>query len=402
MKNTLLLFALTFQIVAYSQNDAAALHALVLNDSSSAQSLFSYPDSIRNEILIASTYPQGFAKLGDIQKNTSTSFKNLVSKYNHTRQKQFWGITQYPELAPLLIKNKDKKKEDLEELLKDYPKEIKNASIYFVKHNYDALVQMKNIRDEFELKYADVIKDFPPDVKNSYNILLNYPELVSTLSEDLKTTRTIGELYKRNPAMVKHVADSVHQQIAKDNNAEYEDWKTGIKNDPNVQKDLKQLSKKYEKDTRDGVYEDDVYATSADKKKKKTEVQTAPPVQQVQPYPYWAGYPYWYDYPYWYPYPWWYNMGFYWGNESLFFYGMPNYYFGSWYYNHPLYYNRYRSARNYFYNHYQGHRESNGGFNRSVRQWDGRNGGGYYNGGRGSGGYGGGRGGGMGGGGRRR
>jgi adenylate kinase family enzyme len=386
MKKTILLFAVILQVNCYSQNDISALNKIIANDSASSHIIFNYPDSIRNAALIASTYPQGFSRLSEIQKKTSTSFKNLISTYSRNKQKQLWDISRYPQLTTQLIDNRDKKKEELQEVLKNYPKQTREAAIHFAKHDYNVIIQMKNIQVDFESKYEDALTNFPADVKKSYNKLLHYPEVVSALSEDMNTTETLGDLYKKNPPSVKRVMDSVYQKNVNESNAEYADWKKGIKTNPAVQNELQELSKKYKEDQE---YEDDIYATKQDTTR-NTSTQ-----EQVAPYPYWAGYPSWYDFPYWYPYPSWYSTGFFWYPNGPFFWGMPSYHFGYWYYNHPYYSRRYPNAGNYFYNHYQGHARSNNGFTRSVREWNGGGNRGSFNGARG--GFGGGRSGGGGG-----
>lgn len=358
MKKIVVIFTLALSTNVWSQNDVAALHKLISSDSSSARVIFSYPDSSRTVIFTAATYPQGFTRLEEIQKNTSAAFKKAVSKYNQSKQKQLWDISRYPGLIAMLINNKDKSEAELNILLKVYPQETKKAALFFVKKEYPILVEMENIRLDFESKYKMLVNDFPVEIQNSFNTLLRDPELISILTSDIKTTIKLGDLYKRNPGLLKHTADSVNAQIAKESGKEYEDWKAGISKDSTVQKELKQVSGQYAKDEE---YLDDVY---------KSEDRDVTVIYNTPPYPYWAGYPYWYETPYWHPYPWWYHSGFYWNpGGRIIFFGMPSYHFGWWYYNHPHYYQRYRRTSDFFDHHYQGHPHSNNGFNRSINEW---------------------------------
>ncbi|MDP2387113.1 MAG: hypothetical protein Q8M29_12125 [Bacteroidota bacterium] len=356
MKKLLLFFLVLVFVKGYSQDKTLAdLNDLVSRDSSSVLLLFSYPDSIRNDILIVSTYPQGLVKMEEIQKKSSESFRNVTTKYNRNKQKKLWEITRYPELVALLIKNKDKSKSELKDLLKNYPDDVSKAAIEFVKNDPEMLVEMEGIRTGFEKKYTETVKDFPEEVKKSFSTLLQKPELISILSEDIKTTIMLGNLYKSNPEVVKHAADSLYVEITKANNAELEDWKDGINKDEEVQKELKKIAGKYEKEEQE--YTDDVYYS------KKYDIN----IYTIMPYPYWAGYPYWYERPYWYPYPWWYHSGFYWHpGGTIIFGGMPSYYFGWWYYNHPRYH--YPRTSEYFHHHYEQHRRSNQGFNKSTKE----------------------------------
>jgi hypothetical protein len=359
MKKLVLLLILPLFGKVFAQNDAAALQSLLVNDSSSLRILFSYPDSVRQDIFAAATYPQGFTRLSEISKASNASFQKLASGYNQKRQKQLWEISRYPKLPSLLIANKDKKKAQLDALLNTYPEETRKAADYFVKHT-ETLAGMEKIRLDFEMQYNGLVSDFPPEIRKSFTALLADPELLSLMSEDLRTTVSLGDIYKRNPKLLYHMADSVYLQIAGERGEEYEDWKTGIRKDTAVQKELREVSKKYasEEDNTDDVYES---ATQ----KNVTFVLSTPP------YPYWAGYPGWYAYPYWRPYPWWYNAGFYWDPYgSMIFLGLPSYQFGWWYYGHPHYYNHYTRTSRYFDQHYQVHPRSQSGFNRGIRDYN--------------------------------
>ena len=355
MKNLFMFLLVIVSSNVFSQNTTLAeLNRLMVKDSSSIPVLFSYGDSVRNAILIVSTYPQGLVKLEEVQKKSSDSFRSIISKYNRTKQKQLWEMTRYPELITLVVQNSTKSNDELKELLKNYPDDVRKSAIDFAKKDRSIFVDIDNIRKEFELKYTDVVKDFPEEVKKSFQGLLQKPELIVILSEDIKTTIALGDVYKSNPKLVKHAADSLNIEITKQNSAEYEDWKGGISKDVQVQKELKDIAHKYEKE--EGNV-DDVYSN------KKYDIT----IYQIIPYPYWAGYPYWYKKPYWYPYPWWYHSGFYWYPDgTIIFGGMPTYYFGWWYYNNPRYH--YPKTSDYFHQHYQIHRRSTQGFNQSIRE----------------------------------
>jgi hypothetical protein len=404
MKRLFALFII-LRVSFFAQSDAAKLQHLLQDDSSSARLLLSYPDSIRNFVYTAAQHPQALAKLEALQNSSSLAFQSLASKYSEERQKQLWDLARYPELPALIIANKGKRRKDLSQVFSRYEPHTKKAAVYFARHHTDDMEQMLSIQKNFNSGYHEVVKNYPYNVKASFDLLLHYPELASAVSRDTATSRSLGNLYSQNPTMVKHIMDSASAQFAKEYSKEFEDWKNGISSNPKVADDMKGLSKNYKKDS-DYYEDDDVYATGAQEKVSPTAANyNSYNNYYVNPYPYWAGYPTWYFAPYWYPYPSWWSAGYYWyPNRSFYFYGMPNYNFGYWYYNHPRnYYYRYPHAGNYFYQHYQTYPRSNSGMNRAVQQWNGRRmGGGSFpagGGGRGGGGYGGGM---PGGGGRRR
>ncbi|WP_317897683.1 hypothetical protein [Aurantibacillus circumpalustris] len=359
MKRFIILVISLFFRSVYGQGDVQDINKLLLNDSSSLRLLFTYPDSSRQVIFSACTYPSGFTQLSDVQKTTTSAFQKLALKYSQKRQEQLWEISRYPELAGILLDNKDKNKKELKLLLKMYSKDAQNASFYFVKHS-EALIEMERIRQDFELRRNALIKEFPLNVREAFTLLLNDPEVFSLLLDDMNTTAMLGDFFVSNQKLLNHLADSVYVQTAKENGLEYEDWKKGIGKDTVMQKELKAVSKKYATGEDQA---DDVYGSS--------QKQNVTVILNTPPYPYWAGYPHWYSYPYWRPYPWWYDAGFYLDPfGSIIFIGMPSYRFGWWYYGHPHYYKRYVRTSHYFDWHYQSHPRSRGDFNRSVREYN--------------------------------
>jgi hypothetical protein len=385
MKNIFFLSVIIFRISFFAQSNAAKIQNLLANDSSTVRLLLGYPDSVRNAALMVAERPLAMARLESLQRSSSVSFRNLISSHSRERQKQLWNISRFPELPMLIVESKGKRGSELSEIFSRYGTETKKAAMHFAKHDNEAIVQMMNIQKDFNSGYRELIKNYPGDVKASFDMLMRYPELASAFSRDSATTRALGNIYSQDPALVKHTMDSAAQQFAKEYNREFEAWKNGISSDPEVSKDMKNLSREYKNDS--DAEEDDVYAGAGNRPSNYS--------LNLNPYPYWAGYPTWYVAPYWYPYPWWWSAGYYWyPRRPAYFYGMPAYHFGYWYYNHPRnYYSRYPHAGNYFYHHYQSYPHSGAGMNHAVRQY---NGGGNRMGGRG---YQGGGGGNVGGGG---
>lgn len=339
----------------YSQNDASTLQNLISKDSSSIPFICSYPDSFRKATFIASTYPQGLIKLEEIQNTSSKLFQQAISKYNKDRQKQLWEIIRYPELPTLLIDNKDKSESELNVVLKNYPEELTKCALYFTKKDIIIIYIIDNLIKQFETRFKESIADFPKEVQESYSLLLTRPELVSSLTEDIKTTIILGDVYKRNPGIVKRATDSLNTAISIENKDEYEAWKNGIEKDEGVQKDLKKLAKKYQ---REEYLNDDIYT------KNNYDIN----IYYIRPYPYWAGHPSWIVRPYWYPFPWWYHSGYYYYPRGrIIIRSMPTYHFGWWYYGHSNYPRKYPKANKYFQDHNYGPRKSYPEFNRGLK-----------------------------------
>ncbi len=230
---------------------------------------------------------------------------------------------------------------------------------------YPTLADLEKVHQNFEARYKALLLEYPASLKSSLDVLLRYPMTLSLLTANMKTTVAIGDLYRRNPALTKRLTDSLHQELVKRDGAELEDWKEGIKKDTSVQKELKHIANKYASEDDS----DDVYASSS------SSSYDPAVINDIAPYPYWAGYPYWLGENYWYPYPWWIQMGLYWPEAGPYvIFGLPRYHFGWWYYNHPFYYGLHPHTSTYFNNHYYGHRGTSSGFNRSIQQFGGHGG----------------------------
>lgn len=354
MTKSLLLLSLLLLVKGNcAQNNKAQLSGLCTSDNSSLRTILSYPDSVRQMAYMASTYPQGFVRLNELQQSSSSAFRKMASPYCREKEKYLWEVSRYPELPALLIANRYKSKSELKLLLRNYPGETRNAALFSVRHA-STLLEMEEIRRDFDNRSLSLIASFPDNVQKAFTGLLKDPELFSTLTNDLATTITLGDIYKSDAAFVNQFGDSVHLALADEERREYEDWKAGINSDPSVQGELKKVSKKYAAETGDEVYGDNGHESRL--------------VINILPYPYWAGYPHWYRHAYWRPYPWWYETGFYWTPGGSFIVtGMPGYRFGWWYYGQPYYYKHFFRTSHYFDRHYQGHPHSPNRFNRGIR-----------------------------------
>ncbi|MBI4946999.1 MAG: hypothetical protein HY840_11440 [Bacteroidetes bacterium] len=355
-------FALLFLfpgLFLQAQDEANLFRNILATDSATINTLFSYPDSIRSSILISSSYPQGFVRLSEVQKVSSGSFNKLLSKYDEKMRKQIWELSRYPDLITLLAENGKKTNAQIKKMIENYPEKIQNGALFLVNEDYDLIVKVNNLQNKFNNDIHGIVKDYPAEVHRAYQQVISFPEIVSSLSKNMRTTVAIGDLYKRNPNFIKQKADSVNSATAREKAKEAEDWKKNISSDTSAMNQLKTSSGKYQNDSGEGDEKFD--------QKEYNMIVT----YHYRPYPYWFGCPSWYGFEYWYPYPWWYHSGFYFGlGGAMIIMGPPDYYFGHWYFNYPSHHYYYPHLSHQFYNHYEYHHRSSSGLNRSVREWE--------------------------------
>jgi hypothetical protein len=362
MKWLSLAFAVMFTAGAWSQNEVVLFNGLVANDSSSLPCLFSHPDSIRNAFLIASTFPSGLLRANEIQQLTNASLKILLSPFNTDRQKQFWELCRYPGLLNILAESKSKQEKNLEVRLRRYPETVKNQALLLFRQDYNILLDMDRIHQNFDMQVEALTGNFPDELKQAFLFLIRFPEVMTGLTANIKTTTVLGDLYRKNPVLLNHLSDSLCLELAAEKEMEYEDWKNGILADTSLQRELKQLA---------GIYagEADNRNDTVDKPNADFAIKS---VRDRTPYPYWAGYPGWMGNDNWVPFPWWYQMGLFWTTEGkCVLFSLPTYQFGWWYFNHSSYNDNYPRVSHYFDIQLETHKNYYSGFNKSINEFRG-------------------------------
>lgn len=300
--------------VPWTKEDSVAINALVL-----------YPDSVRLNIFEACEYPAVIVRIASIQKNSSSNFAALVSGYSKQEQEDVWNLTRYPGLISKLA-NCDKNADaSINTILSGYPADAHDIGLKYAKNYHDILVRIDSLNKSTDTQYNALMAYYPQDVQQTFNRLLNYPEILGLLNDHLSLTVRVGDHYKRDPQYVIHKADSANQAEVKRNAQDAEEWKQTVSQDTSALNDLKSTANEYA--------DSNGYQTS----------QVDQPIDQstvtnytCYPYSYWFGYPTWYPYSYWYPYPYWYDWGFYYGpGGNIVFFGAPSYYFLNWYFYYP-------------------------------------------------------------------
>lgn len=340
------------------------------------EALVLYPKDIRESIFKASTSPEVIIKMASIQSRTSKQFKNLVLDYPEEVQKAIWEMTRYPNLINQLVEQPENSKEIIEQ----YPEQVRDESRMIIQDEFLLLKEVHWLNTLSESTFKNVLDPLPQESKLVFYELIQYPEILDLLSQNIELTILGGDFYKKDPDLVRHHADSLNLYIVRQQAVELEDWKEQLENDPKAMEDLKQVTEEFaneydfgdvsatagkDKEIIDDLYYDD---EEYDYEYDEQEVQRVE--YQYYHYPYWFGYPYWFSYPHWRPYPFWFEWGFYWSPYgSMVIYHMPSPFFMHWYFYRPYHHYQYVHLSNHFINHYYGHRYSRNSISGSVKSW---------------------------------
>jgi hypothetical protein len=352
--------------VELNEEEQTAVNALVL-----------YPKTTRSIIMKASSHPEAIVRIESIQLKTSEAFKSLLQQYPESAQATLWDLTRYPNLIERLSSG-----ESLPSLLPDYP-EVVHTGIRLAKSQYsEVIASIQELNQKATSAFEDTWQNYPVEDQEALRSLIELPEVLSLLTEHVRLTIIVGDLYKRNPVWIEQKADSLHLIVAREQAQELEDWKQSIKDNPKVMDDLKASANVFKEENTDLTeyeydYDDDEYFDSVEDDlyyENQAEEERVIHHYYHYNYPYWFGYPYWYDYPRWRPYPTWWDWGFYWTpNQTIVVFGLPSFHFTNWYFYYPNHHYHYPHLSAHFVNHYYGHRAHGSSITTSVNTWASRN-----------------------------
>lgn len=330
-----------------SQEDSSYISAIVL-----------YPDSIRNAIFIASGNPEILVKLDEMTGITREKFNKLIAPYDMDSQSKIWELSRYPDLLTQMTTNGKLTKKEIKYITYGYPENIQDAALELGIKEHEMLTEINHINTSYQTSFERLISTYPEEVKTSYKTLLNLPEILEILSNNLRTTILIGDAYKRDPKGIMKQAERMNLEIARKNAEELKDWQNELQSDSSAMNEFTASAKEYAKSQ--GYAESDYTAP----------VSNTTIIIHEYPYPYWIGYPYWHSYAYWYPYPWWYDWGFYYGPfGEIVFIGLPSYHFSYWYFYDHHHHHTYPHFTNHCINHYSSHRTTYTSINVVTYNW---------------------------------
>lgn len=367
----LAMFVCGFNLVQLpAQTDMALLKDLAEENKKSVEALVLYPPETRLAILEATRHPEVLIKMQDMKVRTSGAYQALIEDFPRNTQEVFYDLGRYPGLTERLLLHQ----QDAQAIRKDLEllPESKRADAFGVVSRQMATIgQINQLNQTTKTAFERLISGYATSTRKAFEHLLQLPEVIDLLNEDLRFTIMVGETYRDNPDWVLHQLDSLHLVVARNHAEELENWQKSLENDPAAQEELQSAAQEYAKEngyireTPDDLYADEGYYTEED--------EPAAVFHYYEPYPYWYGYPWWEPYPRWRPYPWWWDWGcrFYPGQVVVVY--MPSYYFMHWYFDLPYHHVHYNHLSTHFVNHYYGYRRSGTTISTGVRDWHERN-----------------------------
>ena len=380
MKKYLLAFLGLILLInsAVAQEEKELLAQIFEEDREVIDALVLYPKETRLTILETASSPQALIKLKRIQQKTSTEFKALLEQEEKATQQIIWDLTRYPDLVNRLVFEGNKKKKNIEKVLQNYPAIIHERAMEAGQNHYDLLVQIDQLNQSAKGAFETVLNEFSPKVQTGLRELIELPEVLSLLTDNIQLTILVGDLYQKEPDWLIKQSDSLSIEVNRQNEAELQQWQENLENDPEALANLKDASEEfakengydelyYEPETDDDLY---YYAEPEEDYERVTTVE-----HHYYHYPYWYGYPSWYAQPRWRPYPLWWDWGFYFRpNRVAVFIRLPSFHFTNWYFHHPHHHYYYPHLTNHFVRHVNyAPRRYNSPVRVSVNNWRDKN-----------------------------
>jgi hypothetical protein len=305
-----------------------------------------YNADVRQNILLASMYPQILTQIQNRQNQTVSSFQGMISDFRQAKQAWFYTLTRYPNLIhTLAILPDGKDKDDVYKLLPNQDENLQTAAWKLYHNEKDDLVQIDNMQMSAQQDFEKSIQNLDTPTKEAFEKLATLPDVLTLLTNNINLTAKLGERYKDNSIQVAGELTTLHDSLTLKNETEMASFRKQLAENPQAQQEFNQAVKDYA--NANGYNPQNQYNNNQN--------------YYSNPYSYWFGYPSWYGSPMWYPGAYGYNMGFGLGfGGGMFGYGLPYYGFSNWFINTGYYYRYptlYRQFGGYFnHNNYGGNR----------------------------------------------
>lgn len=368
----ILLLLMSSPVSLAAQPGGSLLAELAEEEKDAVNALVMYPEDTRLAILESSQYPEALIKMQRLQSQTSGSFQNLLAGYSKSTQEMIWDVTRYPGLLERLVTEGRGSRSNIETILGDYPEAVADNAMSAGMQHLPLLEEIIQLQRSAGEAFDALLKDYPPEARNALHTLLDLPEVLTILTDNIELTLLVGDLYRRDPQMVLYKADSLSMEVARQNAQELEGWKAELEDNPEAVEELKASAQEF---AREYGYDDEFYDYPDDDLYYDEQAETyVVEHHYYYHYPYWFGYPAWYTYPRWRPFPYWYDWGFYFRpGRTIVILHLPSYYFTNWYFYNPYHHYHYPHLSAHFVRHYRYHPRSGGSITTSVSNWRSRN-----------------------------
>ena len=286
-----------------------------------------------------------------------------------------WDLTRYPGLTEQLVETGAEKQRELNAVLQDFPEIIHDRAKRAIKFHSSVLIGVNELNRNAEVAFASLLTDYPFAAAEALRKLVALPEVLTILTDNIRLTLLVGDLYKKEPDWVLHQIDSLNLVVARDNAEELKDWQESLEEDSQAVEELEASADSFQEEYGyddlyyDSEQYDDLYYEGGRQERD-------PVVHEYYHYhfPYWFSYPFWYEYPRWRLYPYWYDWGFYFGPRGgIVVVNLPSFYFTHWYFYHPHHHYRWSYLSAHFTRHYLRQPRTGSSITTGVSVWRSRN-----------------------------
>jgi len=345
----------------YAQEEKMILWELAQEKQEVVDVLVLYPEETRKTILEATLHPEVLAKLNIIQIKTSNNFKSIVDELSEQDQIAIWDLTRYPNLISSLAKIKPASNLDWDKLLIDYPSTIHNRAIAVHQNIFPILEEINKLNDAAALAFKNVMEKYSVETKIVFEDLIDLPEVLDVLTNNINLTILIGDVYEDDPQWLLRKTDSLSLVVARENALEFEEWEKNLSENPELITDLEESVEAYKEEN---TFDDDYYDYEDEQTRSYHDAHSH------FHYSFWFSYPYWYTYPRWRCYPNYYDWGFYYhANGPIVFIGFPSYHFTHWYFHHPHHHSHWPNLSAQYVYHARRPNARRTSINASVENW---------------------------------
>lgn len=309
-----------------------------ITDQTIISAIAPYRDDVRRSILLASQQPQVLTALAQQRTNSEQAFTNLIQTYGQKKQAWFYDIARFPDVMHALATLPAGASESsVKDLTKNLPSDLQETAWKLYRHHHDDLVQVDNLNQQADLAFDNLIDPLDIPTQNAFRQLINMPDVLTQLTDQIDKTTRLGDAYRANPDQVTKDLTALHDSLTVQNQQELAAYQNELNNDPQAKQELQQAGQAYAQANgyNTGINPNPAWVNSS--------------YYYQNPYPFWFGYPYWYASPLWYPSAWWYGTGFYFGlGGNMVMFGLPSLGFSNWFfhtgrYAYPHLYNRFNN-----------------------------------------------------------
>jgi hypothetical protein len=163
------------------RDDKAALTRMIEEDRTTIDAIAGCDDKVQDNILLLSQTPEVLDIIQDLQKKSEKRFRDIIQPYDRDGQAALYEFARYPNLITELVSNGKPSNSDVSRIVAKYPEDIHNTATKYARDYYEALRQIDQLNNEIDKDFQTNLAIYDEPTRASVNILLKYPEIVSTL-----------------------------------------------------------------------------------------------------------------------------------------------------------------------------------------------------------------------------